>query len=131
MTLRVHPFPSRTRKLSSVVPKILVWRRTGKIGRRLHLYSSLAQPAEHAAVNRGVVGSNPTGGANNPERESVRDFVLCHSSCEVHFSCNPAQQLPLKSDLYANLRHTIFLDLIKRYNMVWLSFCFIASTGAK
>ena len=29
---RVHPFPSRTRKLSSILPTILVWRRTGKIG---------------------------------------------------------------------------------------------------
>ena len=29
---RVHPFPFRTRKLSSFLPKILVWRRTGKIG---------------------------------------------------------------------------------------------------
>ncbi len=29
---RVHPFPSRTRKLSSLLPTILVWRRTGKIG---------------------------------------------------------------------------------------------------
>ena len=26
-------------------------------------YASLAQPVEHAAVNRRVVGSNPTGGA--------------------------------------------------------------------
>jgi len=25
MTLRVHPFPYRTRKLSSMVPKILCW----------------------------------------------------------------------------------------------------------
>ena len=30
--MRVHPFPFRTRKLSSLAPKILVWRRTGKIG---------------------------------------------------------------------------------------------------
>ena len=30
-------------------------------------YSSLAQLAEHAAVNRRVVGSSPTGGAKNPE----------------------------------------------------------------
>ena len=30
--LRVHPFPSRTRKLSSVLPTILGWRRPGKIG---------------------------------------------------------------------------------------------------
>ena len=27
------------------------------------IYSSLAQPVEHAAVNRRVVGSSPTGGA--------------------------------------------------------------------
>ena len=32
IAVRVHPFPSRTRKLSSFAPKILVWRRTGKIG---------------------------------------------------------------------------------------------------
>ena len=32
IAMRVHPFPSRTRKLSSSAPKILVWRRTGKIG---------------------------------------------------------------------------------------------------
>ena len=30
---------------------------------RTVLYSSLAQSVEHAAVNRGVVGSSPTGGA--------------------------------------------------------------------
>ena len=29
---RVHPFPFRTRKLSSFTPKILAWRRAGKIG---------------------------------------------------------------------------------------------------
>ena len=28
------------------------------------LYSSIAQSVEHAAVNRRVVGSSPTGGAN-------------------------------------------------------------------
>ena len=32
IAVRVHPFPSRTRKLSSLAPKILVLRRTGKIG---------------------------------------------------------------------------------------------------
>ena len=36
MTLRVHPFPYRTRKLSSMVPKILCWWRHGKIGRCRH-----------------------------------------------------------------------------------------------
>ena len=53
MTLRVHLFPYRTQKLSSVVPKILGWRRPGKIGRCQHkvkhpkgcftIYSSIAQ----------------------------------------------------------------------------------------
>ena len=40
MTQRSHLFPFRTQKLSSVVPKILGWRRPGKIGRR-RLSSSL------------------------------------------------------------------------------------------
>ena len=35
-----HPFPSRTRKLSPVVPKILGWRRPGKIGNCRHLKAS-------------------------------------------------------------------------------------------
>ena len=74
IAVRVHPFPSRTRQLSSLAPKILGWRRPGKIGSadtkrsgldraRPLLYSSLAQLVEHAAVNRRVVGSSPTGGA--------------------------------------------------------------------
>ena len=72
MTARVHPYPFRTRQLSSLVPTILGWWRPGKIGRRQHRgwtsfslcrYSSIAQSVEHAAVNRGVVGSSPTGGA--------------------------------------------------------------------
>ena len=33
ITSRFHLFPSRTQKLSSIVPKILGWRRPGKIGR--------------------------------------------------------------------------------------------------
>ena len=45
--MRVHLFPSRTQKLSSSAPKILGWRRPGKIGRCQHQYSSIAQPVEH------------------------------------------------------------------------------------
>ena len=75
IAVRVHPFPFRTRQLSSPAPKILAWRRAGKIGSantnersgldrtRPLSYSSLAQLVEHAAVNRRVVGSSPTGGA--------------------------------------------------------------------
>ncbi len=32
ITVRSHPFPFRTRSLSSLVPKILGWKRPGKIG---------------------------------------------------------------------------------------------------
>ena len=38
LTQRVHPFPFRTRKLSSAVPKILAWRRAGKIGQCWHTH---------------------------------------------------------------------------------------------
>ena len=37
MAARVHPFPYRTRKLSSLVSKILGWKRPGKIERCQHL----------------------------------------------------------------------------------------------
>ena len=63
IAMRVHPFPSRTRKLSSSASKILGGKLPGKIERRRHKYSSIAQSVEHAAVNRRVVGSSPTGGA--------------------------------------------------------------------
>ena len=36
LTQRVHLFPFRTQKLSSAVPKILSWRRLGKIGQCRH-----------------------------------------------------------------------------------------------
>ena len=36
MAVRVHPFPYRTRKLSSLAPTILGWQRPGKIGRCQH-----------------------------------------------------------------------------------------------
>ena len=56
MTLRVHPFPYRTRKLSPVVPKIVVWRRAVKIGKCQHqivsifLYSKLLPIAPPGTV---------------------------------------------------------------------------------
>ena len=43
LTVRVHLFPFRTQKLSSPVPKILVWRRTGKIGQCQHSASELSE----------------------------------------------------------------------------------------
>ena len=74
---RVHPFPFRTRKLSSAEPKILYRRRYGKIGRCRHsleavrldclkresremgTYGGVAQLGEHLPCKQGVMGSNP------------------------------------------------------------------------
>ncbi len=39
-------------------------------------YSSLAQSVEHAAVNRSVVGSSPTGGVQGHEEH----FVYAHNT---------------------------------------------------
>ena len=61
------------------MPKILGWKRPGKIGRRRHfLIALIAQSVEHAAVNRGVIGSSPIWGAMKiqiPNRVSV--FFYC------------------------------------------------------
>ena len=92
MTQRTHPFPCRTRKLSFVVPKILGGRLPGKIGKRRHFsffivsfrYSSIAQSVEHAAVNRGVVGSSPTGGAKSSrDRIDMRSLFFLHDFITV------------------------------------------------
>ena len=46
------------------MPKILGWRRPGKIGRCwLLIYSPIAQSVERVTVNHDVVGSSPTWGA--------------------------------------------------------------------
>ena len=79
MTVRVHPFPFRTRKLSSLVPTILGWKRPGTIGRCQHKYSSIAQPVEHATVNRRVVGSSPTWGASLKQILYFKVSVFCYN----------------------------------------------------
>ena len=85
--MRVHLFPSRTQKLSSLVPKILGWQRPGKIGKRqlqrvyfestdfiLFVYSSIAQSVERMTVNHDVTGSSPVGGANKNLFTKVKRF---------------------------------------------------------
>ena len=59
---RVHLFPYRTQKLSSLALKILGGKLPGKISRCQH-FALIAQSVEHAAVNRGVTGSSPVWGA--------------------------------------------------------------------
>ena len=81
-----HLFPSRTQKLSPSAPMVLGWTRPGRVGRRriprekgvskllfpIFLSSSMA---EHSAVNRVVVGSSPTWGANT-EKQGI-STILC------------------------------------------------------
>ncbi len=77
MAMRFHPFPFRTRKLSSFASKILGWRRPGKIDRCRHLrYSSIAQSVEHLTVNQGVTGSSPVGGASKKHLPNGRCFFI-------------------------------------------------------
>ena len=72
MAKRFHLFPFRTQQLSSFAPTILGLLDLGKLvnadTRAYEIYalrySSIAQSVEHAAVNRRVVGSSPTGGAS-------------------------------------------------------------------
>ena len=58
---RIHLYSSRTQKLSSAAPKVLDGQLSGRIGRR-HIIFLDSSAAEHPAVNRRVVGSNPTRG---------------------------------------------------------------------
>ena len=108
LSQRVHPFPFRTRKLSSAEPKILAWRRAGTIGHCRHLaratvlaakgnmgmhsdtplvslyfYSSLAQSVERVTVNHDVAGSSPAGGAIsfNQKGNSQKDNKILWSFC--------------------------------------------------
>ena len=77
---RIHLFSSRTQKLSFATPKVLVGQLTGRIGscRIIFLVSSAV---EHPAVNRRVVGSNPTRGATDDV-----EFVSTKKRRIRHFS---------------------------------------------
>ena len=62
--MRVHPFPFRTRKLSSSVATILGWRRPGKIARRQHKDSSCENAAAVFFARR-----QPSPNKRKPEAE--------------------------------------------------------------
>ena len=91
MAKRFHLFPFRTQQLSSFTPTILGLLDLGKLvnadTRAYEIYalrySSIAQSVEHAAVNRRVVGSSPTGGATS-ERTLLRsDFSYAKNQSHV------------------------------------------------
>ena len=70
---RVHPFPSRTRKLSSPAPKILGWRRPGKIGFRQHRKTTCANRWFFCACGGQVAGrSLPLASLGVKRQPSVR-----------------------------------------------------------
>ena len=73
---------------------ILGWRRPGTIERRQHKYSSIAQPVEHATVNRRVVGSSPTWGARS-EQIFCSDFLLELGAGDGVFFLGMKQPWPL------------------------------------
>ena len=56
-------------------------------------YSSLAQLAEHAAVNRRVVGSSPTGGAKSGRISVLPDSFL-KLICGVYYGGDPPVPIP-------------------------------------
>ena len=110
LTQRVHPFPFRTRKLSSAVPTILAWRRAGKIGHCRHnsyskiglavsSYSSLAQSVEHLTVNQGVTGSSPVGGAKTKTESKRTPFLFCFS-LGLRFSDTLVQLVALQGRIF-------------------------------
>ena len=93
MARRNHLYPCRTQKLSSLASMILGGRLPGKVERcrfKITLkitvtplslvfktkYSSIAQLAEHAAVNRRVVRSSRTRGANRKRYAYACRFLL-------------------------------------------------------
>ena len=97
MTVRFHLFPFRTQKLSSLVPKIVGWRRPVKIGRcRLLLknslraerkarpgdclYAPLAQLVEQLTLNQWVLGSSPRWCTKADTSQEVAGcFLFCAS----------------------------------------------------
>ena len=59
ITTRVHLFPFRTQKLSSLVPTILGWRRPGKIGRCQHIFEAVSKMLPHFFVVRNAIAFSP------------------------------------------------------------------------
>ena len=86
MAQRTHPYPYRTRKLSSVTLMILGWWRPGKVGScrgftlwffQRVIYSWLAQSVERMTVNHDVAGSSPASGVKQkPPNRVVFCFAL-------------------------------------------------------
>ena len=102
MTVRFHLFPFRTQKLSSLVPKIVGWKRPVKIGRcrllktqppgrangpaRGCLYAPLAQLVEQLTLNQWVLGSSPRWCTKNTATSVAVFFYAPSPSGRAHAS---------------------------------------------
>ena len=86
LTQRVHLFPFRTQKLSSVVAKILGWRRPGKIAKRQH-NADLAHLVERDLAKVEVAGSSPVIRSNKwADRFGLPILIGRHSQVVRHES---------------------------------------------
>ena len=114
IAVRSHPFPFRTRKLSSFASMILGWRRPGKVDQCRHRYSSLAQSVEHSAVNRVVARSSRAGGAKERLQQQaflffygfVKASLIRSAGCSV-FAW--AQNWPVFASLRSNMTSNIVI----------------------
>ena len=80
---RPHPFPSRTRKLSSPAPKILRGQPLGKIGRRRGLLRARSTPPAPLALRRRWSQSFGAGGRRSKlaATGSAPSAVACDPAC--------------------------------------------------
>ena len=105
------PIPNTEVKLTCAEDTWLVTARDNRW--RQHKYSSLAQPVEHAAVNRRVVGSSPTRGARNTTHHSMSGIFLLLSRTSDLFCytfCVSASNYQLKTRAsYDNLSGEYYL----------------------
>ena len=53
-----HPYPYRTRRLSPKRPRVLCWRRHGRVGGCQIYHGGVAQLGEHLPCKQGVKSSN-------------------------------------------------------------------------
>ena len=95
-TQRVHPYPFRTRKLSSAVPRVLRWRRRGRVGHGRHRipvplrdareenpYGGVAQLGEHLPCKQGVMGSNPIISTNGSDQGASSAATESHHPSSI------------------------------------------------
>ena len=80
MTTRIHLFPCRTQKLSSFVPKILGWRRPGKIG-RCRLSLSLKWPVGQAVKTAASHAANGSSILPRVTKQNTTRGVSCGVPC--------------------------------------------------